>query len=94
MSSNPRNFRNPLDPAQLAEGGNFLLTTRFGRLDILQWVPGLGEDGAFGWLKRGAERTELGGAVVYVCSRDDLIMMKRHAGRQRDLDDLRELGVD
>ena len=31
----------PLDPAQLAEGGNFVLTTRLGRLDIMRWVPGI-----------------------------------------------------
>ena len=31
----------PLDPAQLAEGGNFVLMTRLGRLDVMQWVPGI-----------------------------------------------------
>ena len=30
----------PLDPGDLREGGNFVLATRLGRLDIMQWVPG------------------------------------------------------
>src|SRR5437870_4257911 len=32
---------NPQDADQLAEGGNFVLSTRFGRLDVMQWVPGI-----------------------------------------------------
>jgi hypothetical protein len=31
----------PLDPADLREGGNFVLATRLGRLDVMQWVPGV-----------------------------------------------------
>lgn len=83
----------PFDPRQLAEGGNFLLQTRFGRLDLMQWVPGIETDHAYDHLRRAAIRSELAGCPVYVCSRADLIHMKRTASRQRDLDDLRELGA-
>jgi hypothetical protein len=37
---------------------------------------------------------ELGGVPLRVCGLDDLIEMKRAAGRPRDLDDLKRLGVD
>jgi hypothetical protein len=82
----------PLDPAQLAEGGNFVLATRYGRLDLMQWVPGIDTDQAYPLLRPAAIRSELGGVAVFVCSREHLVAMKRAAGRQRDLDDLRELG--
>lgn len=84
----------PLDPAQLAEGGNFLLLTRFGRLDMMQWVPGIEADQAFDVPRRAAVSTELEGHPVLVCSREDLIAMKRAAGRPQDLVDLHELGED
>jgi len=84
----------PLDPSQLAEGGNFLLLTRFGRLDMMQWVPGVDADQAYEHLRRTAVATELAGHRVFVCSREDLIAMKRTAGRPQDLVDLRELGDD
>ncbi|MDQ3997293.1 MAG: hypothetical protein M3303_09770, partial [Gemmatimonadota bacterium] len=91
---NPREFPfDPLDPAQLAEGGNFLLQTRFGRLDVMQWVPGIEVDRAYEVLRAGAVRTELAGHPVLVCSREDLLTMKRAAKRPQDLVDLRELGA-
>ena len=37
----------PLDPKQLAEGGNFLLQTRLGRRDMMQWVPGIDVEPAY-----------------------------------------------
>jgi hypothetical protein len=83
----------PLDPAQLAEGGNFLLETRLGRLDVMQWVPGIPAELAFEHLARGAVATELNGHRVRVCSREDLITMKRTAGRPQDLVNLQELGA-
>lgn len=83
----------PLDPHQLAEGGNFVLATRLGRLDIMQWVPGIPGERAFEHLARDAVETALSGRRVEVCSRDDLIAMKRAAGRPQDLLDLEELGA-
>jgi hypothetical protein len=82
----------PLKPDDLREGGNFVLATRLGRLDIMQWVPGIPGDLALEHLTRGAIVTALGGRPVRVCSRDDLIAMKRAAGRSQDLLDLDELG--
>jgi hypothetical protein len=83
----------PLDPGQLAEGGNFVLDTRLGRIDIMQWVPGVPGELAYEHLARNAVDTTLGGHPVRVCSRDDLIAMKRAAGRPQDLVDLQELGA-
>src|SRR3954451_19961358 len=83
----------PQDPAQLAEGGNFVLTTRLGRLDIMQWVPGIPGELAFTHLSDRAVDTSVLDRPVRVCSRDDLIAMKRAAGRPQDLVDLQELGA-
>jgi hypothetical protein len=69
-----------------------VLATRLGRLDVMQWVPGIPGDLAFEHLARGAVVTSLGGRPVRVCSREDLIAMKRAAGRPQDLLDLEELG--
>ena len=82
----------PHDPAQLAEGGNFVLTTRLGRLDVMQWVPGIPGELAFAHLARNAVETSLNGRRIRVCSREDLVAMKRAAGRPQDLVDLQELG--
>ena len=83
----------PLDPAELAAGGNFVLDTQLGRIDIMQWVPGVPGEAAYEHLARNAINTMLGGHRVRVCSRDDLIAMKRAAGRPQDLLDLEELGA-
>lgn len=82
----------PLDPQQLAEGGNFLLQTRLGRLDMMQWVPGIEVEPAYEHLSASATSITVWGHPVSVCSKDDLITMKRTAGRQQDLDDLGHLG--
>ena len=76
-----------------AAGGNFVLDTQLGRIDIMQWVPGIPGDLAYEHLVRDAVETALGDHPVRVCSRDDLITMKRAAGRPQDLLDLQELGA-
>ncbi len=73
----------PRKPDDLREGGNFVLATRLGCLDIMQWVPGIPGDLAFEHLTRAAVMTSLGSRPVRVCSREDLIAMKRAAGRSR-----------
>ena len=83
----------PLDPGDLREGGNFVLATRLGRLDIMQWVPGVPGDWAFEHLARSAVETTLGPRRVRVCSKEDLLAMKRAAGRPQDLVDLEQLGA-
>jgi hypothetical protein len=83
----------PLNASELAEGGNFLLMTRAGRLDVMQWVPGIPGDFAYPHLRAGAISTTLSSHRIDVCSREDLITMKRTAGRDQDLIDLRSLGV-
>jgi hypothetical protein len=85
----------PFDPLKrddLREGGNFVLATRLGRLDIMQWVPGIPGDLAFEHLTRAAVETSLEGRPVRV-PREDLIAMKRAAGRSQDLLDLEQLGA-
>ena len=59
----------------------------------MQWVPGVPGDSAFEHLSQAAVETTLGGKRLKVCSRDDLIEMKRAAGRPQDLVDLQQLGA-
>lgn len=83
----------PADPTvadDLAMGGNFLVETDIGRLDIMQWVPGLDED-AYGQLARSAETGQAFGVHIRVASLTDLRRMKRAAGRPQDLQDLADL---
>ncbi len=70
-----------------------MLATLLGRLDVMQWVPGIRGDLAFEHLTRAAVETSLAGRTVRVCSREDLIAMKRAAGRSQDLFDLEQLGA-
>lgn len=81
----------PLDPDQLREGGNFLLATRAGRLDIMQWVPGIDAEHAFAVLAVDAIDVPFGGQVLRVCSLARLRSMKHAAGRPQDLVDLDNL---
>ena len=84
----------PTDPEQLAQGANFRLETRLGPLDIMQWVTGIDEDPAYAALAREAITVKFRGGALLVCGLDHLRAMKRAAGREQDLRDLRELGVD
>jgi hypothetical protein len=81
----------PTDPAQLAEGANFRLTTSRGPLDILQWVSGVDGDQAYPELARQALTVRFRGKDVRVCGIEHLRAMKQAAGREQDLADLREL---
>jgi predicted nucleotidyltransferase len=61
------------------------LETDGGALDIVQGLPGVPE---FAVLAARAERIELYGMEVAVAGVDDLIAMKRAAGRPQDLEDI------
>jgi hypothetical protein len=79
------------DAAALAAGDHFTFTTDAGDLDLLGTPAGtLGYDE----LAAGAVAVDLGeGLVVRFASLDDLIRMKRAAGRPRDLAELEILGA-
>jgi hypothetical protein len=71
-----------LDALTLAKGQNFTFTTSLGPLDILGLPAGIKD---FNELAVNAATFDLGdGVVVPVCDLDDLICMKRSAGRPKD----------
>lgn len=69
------------DERGLRLGGNWVLTTRFGRLDIMQSVPGLRD---YRQLRAGA----IGVDGVLYAGYDELISMKAASGREEDLRDI------
>lgn len=79
-----------LDRKMLRAGDSFTFSTDIGWLDLLGTPPGTEgyED-----LARTAEAFDLFGYRVLVASVDDLIRMKRAAGRTKDLLALEELGA-
>jgi len=74
--------------AALASGEQVAIETNLGRLDIVQGLEGIPSYEA---LRARAEKAEILGVAVAVCSLDDLKAMKRAAGRTRDLADLEDL---
>jgi hypothetical protein len=87
----------PKDPRRvedLAQGGNFCVTTRLGRLDIMQWIAGLDAEDLYAALEPQSLSANLDGIRVRVCGLEHLRAMKRAAGRPQDLEDLRRLDVD
>lgn len=80
----------PLDAATLLAGAAFTLNTLDGRLDLLA-SPDPGLD--FERLMRSAEPRDLLGTRLYVASLDDLMAMKRAAGRPKDRIELEVLGA-
>jgi Nucleotidyl transferase of unknown function (DUF2204) len=78
----------PLDPQALALGGNWVLQTRLGRLDIMQWI---GDDALWTKLSPAAIEDEIAGLPIKMVSYEDLIELKERAARPEDISDLRRL---
>jgi predicted nucleotidyltransferase len=78
----------PLDPEALALGGNWVLRTRLGRFDVMQWI---GDDALWEKLSPDAIEAEIGTLAVKVVSYEDLVALKENAGRPEDLIDLQRL---
>jgi hypothetical protein len=78
----------PLDPEILAQGGNWVLSTRLGRFDVMQWIDdeALWED-----LSPKAIEAEVGDLTVKFASYEDLTELKERAGRPEDVLDLQRL---
>lgn len=79
-----------LDAKTLRAGDHFTFTTRAGDVDILGTPAGVG---GFDELATHATEFEIEGSAVLVASIDDLIRMKRSAGRAKDLIEVEVLGA-
>ena len=76
------------DAAGLEMGGNFVLATSRGRLDIMQFV---GPDLGYTDLDSAAVSDEVFGHRVRFCGFDHLVAMKEAAARPEDMIDLQRL---
>jgi hypothetical protein len=79
-----------LDARTLAAGDRFTFTSRAGDVDVLGTPAGVA---GFDELDRQAVVFDLGEVAVRVASIDDLIKMKRAAGRPKDLIEVEVLGA-
>ena len=78
------------DARTLRNGLNFTFVTRHGNLDCLGEASG---GYTYAVLAPNAERYDLDGIVVAAASLDDLIRMKRAAGRRKDLIEVENLSA-
>ena len=79
-----------LDAKTLGRGDSFTFTTDAGSLDLLGTPSG---SSGYDALARNAHAFELDGLTVRVASVEDLMAMKRAAGRPQDLKELEILGA-
>jgi predicted nucleotidyltransferase len=86
----PPGVRAPLDARALRAGDVFTLRTMFGDLDLLARPdPGLDHD----QLRSRATRFDFDGMTVWIADLEDVIAMKRAAGRPKDLLAIEHLGA-
>ena len=78
----------PLDPQALGLGGNWVLLTRLGRLDLMQW---LGDAPLWEELSPSAVEEQIGGIPIKFVGYEDLVKLKELAARPEDLADLKRL---
>ncbi|MGI9019589.1 MAG: hypothetical protein ACR2G3_02620 [Solirubrobacterales bacterium] len=74
----------------LKGGGNFRLRTHLGDLDVMQHVDPF-EHETWAILDKHAEDRQAFGHTVRVCSYEDLLQMKRAAGRDQDRIDIENI---
>jgi hypothetical protein len=88
----PEEFDLRPDREGLQFGGNWTLRTKHGRLDVLQHIKGLGADEG-GWkeLSRRAVRINFVGYDCLFAGYEELLSMKRAAGRPQDELDIKSL---
>lgn len=79
---------NPLDPDTLGLGGNWVLRTRLGRFDIMQWI---GDFPLWEKLAPSAIDADIDGLSIRMVSYEELVALKELAGRPEDLTDLQRL---
>jgi hypothetical protein len=84
----PTELPDPLDPDTLALGGNWVLQTRLGRFDVMQW---LGDTQLWRTLSPAAVEVDMEGLSIKVAGYDDLVALKRQANRPSDLEDLERM---
>jgi hypothetical protein len=87
----PKGVSFVLDSKTLRAGDRFTFETAAGALDCLGTPAGI--PGGYEELERAAEELEIDSYRVKVASIDDLIRMKRAAGRPKDLRVVEELGA-
>jgi predicted nucleotidyltransferase len=76
------------DPQLLRRAPLVPLMTRYGRLDLLNIEQTPGAPASYEELRNRATEAELDDHVVALAGLDDLIRMKRAAGRPQDLEDI------
>ncbi len=91
LDARPRRATLPVDvtdPQLLSRVPLAPLTTRYGRLDLLNIAHVSGAPGSFDELRGRALTVNLDGLAVSIVGLDDLLRMKRAAGRPQDLTDI------
>jgi hypothetical protein len=91
LGARPWRAREPLDvtdPQLLKRAAVVPLVTDHGRLDLLNGNLIGGAPQSYDALRGSALEVELGGRAVAIAGLDDLIRMKRAAGREQDLADI------